>query len=328
MTLPSSIESQLAAGHRTAFSAVGIPATEQLDQIGCHRWRPSADVSLSLEDWGSLQGATLVERLRTINGEPLDVDEHLDRLRDSAGELRIQWPSYLKAELVRQCATRNAAVHAAPDFGIVILLTPGLIRRQPIGSAPTVIIHTVDLNWTQLAHWYQHGQPLVVSPNRNVPVECWSPHMKTRSRMHYFLADQHALASQMPHAGAIMLSLDGMVTESSVANLLLIDGDHLVSPPIDSVLHGLSLRRTLRLAERCGIPVRYEPIALAAAEKADGLLLTGSSACLWPASQLGQAHYANPITNPIYQRLHAAWVAELGLDYASQAIEHSLLPRG
>ncbi len=105
----------------------------------------------------------------------------------------------------------QCSVHAAPDFGIVILLTPGLIRRQPIGSAPTVIIHTVDLNWTQLAHWYQHGQPLVVSPNRTVPVECWSPHMKTRSRMHYFLADQHALASQMPHAGAIMLSLDGML---------------------------------------------------------------------------------------------------------------------
>ncbi len=200
MTQPSSIESQQATGHRTAFSAVDIPATEELHQIGNHRWRPSADVSLSLEDVGSLQGATLVERLRTIAGQPLDVEEHLARLRHSAEELAIHWPRYLTADLVHKCAQQNRPVHSAPDFGIVVLLTPGSVRSQPLGSAPTVIIHTLDLQWMQLAHWYQHGQPLIFASNCNVPVKCWSPHMKTRSRMHYFLADRQASISGLPHA--------------------------------------------------------------------------------------------------------------------------------
>lgn len=321
MTLTSSNESQQPTGHRTAFSAVDIPATEELHQIGNHRWRPSADVSLSLEDVGSLQGATLVERLRTIAGQPLDVDDHLSRLMRSAEELSIQWPRYLTADLVRQCANQNRPVHSAPDFGIVILLTPGLVRRKPLGSAPTVIIHSVDLHWPQFAHWYQYGQPLVIAANCNVPDKCWSPHIKTRSRMHYFLADRQASTSGLPHAGAVMLSVDGFVTESSVANLMLISGGQLVSPPIESVLHGLSLRRTIRLAEKCGIAVRFEPITLQAAQQGDGILLTGSSGCLWPASQLGDAVYANPTANPIYQQLHRAWVDELGLDYACQAIE-------
>lgn len=323
MKLPSSNESQLPIGHRTAFSAVSIPASARLDEIGIHRWRPSADVSLSLEDLGSLQGVTLVERLRTVGGQPLDVEEHLERLRRSAEELAIQWPAYLTSEVVIQCADRNREIHVAPDFAIVILLTPGHARALPHGSSPTVIVHSLDLNWRGLAHWYIHGQPLIVANNRNVPGECWSPHMKTRSRMHYFLADQQAAASGLPHAGAAMLSLDGDVTESSMANLLVIDGEQLISPPLDSVLQGLSLRRTVRLAEQLGIGVRYESISLAKVEGATGILLTGSSGCLWPASRLGSTVFANPTENPVYQKLRGAWADEIGMDYAAQAIEYT-----
>lgn len=328
MTLTSSIESQQPTGHRTAFSAVGIPASEELHQIGNHRWRPGADVSLSLEDVGSLQGATLVERLRTVHGRPLDVAEHLGRLKSSADELNIQWPRYLTEEVVHQCVKRNQGVHAAPDFGIVVLLTPGLMRSQPLGSSPTVIVYSVDLHWEGLAHWYRHGQSLVIAPNRNVPVQCWSPHMKTRSRMHYFLADQAAANSSMPYAGAIMLSLDGHVTETSNANLLLIEGEGLVSPPIDSVLHGLSLRRTVRLAEQNNVPVRFEPITVEAAQRASGVLLTGSSGCLWPASHIEGVGFADPTQHPVYQSLQKAWSDEIGLEYTVQAIERALVPRG
>ncbi len=54
----------------------------------------------------------------------------------------------------------------------------------------------------------------------------------------------------------VMLSVDGYVTESSMANVLLISGEQLICPPIESVLHGQSLRRTIRLAQNLGITVR------------------------------------------------------------------------
>ncbi len=323
MNRPSSIEPNYSTGHRTAFSAVGIPADKPLGEVGTHRWRPAADVSLSLEDLGSLQGATLVERLRTVAGRPLDVEEHLTRLRESAEHLSIQWPRYLNAALIEECVARNRAVHAAPDFGVVVLLTPGLARNRPLGATPTVIVHTIDLQWQQLSYWYQHGQPLVIAKNRNIPIQCWSPHMKTRSRMHYFMADQQAASSQIPFAGAIMLGLDGHVTESSVANLLVIQGEELISPPIDSVLHGLSLRRTIRLAESQSIPVRFEHITIDTAKSADGLLLTGSSGCLWVASQLDDVTYRSPLENRLYQQLNQAWSSELGVDYVAQAVQHT-----
>lgn len=284
-------------------------------------WGTLDDAKLALDDWGFVQGATLVERLRTIKGVPLDADEHLERLQNSASVLGIQWPSVLDRGLIEQCIERNSASHAAPDLAVVILLTPGRASRGPAGQHPTLIVHTTDLHWSALAHWYSHGQALVTASNRNVPAACWSTHLKTRSRLHYFLADQQAAASGIAHAGAAMLSVDGHLTESSVANLLIVDKTGLVSPPIDSVLHGLSLRRTLRLAERVRLPVRFTHISREAARAARGIILTGSSGCIWPASQLDDVRFRDPIHEAAYALLRDAWIEEIGLDYVSQAIQ-------
>lgn len=283
-------------------------------------WGPLDDANLALDDWGFVQGATLVERLRTVNGVPLDVEEHLERLRKNADVLGIQWPRALDRALVEQTIERNSAAHAAPDVAVVILLTPGRASRGPAGKHPTLILHTGDLHWPSLAHWYSQGQALVTAGNRNVPAACWSTNLKTRSRLHYFLADQEAAASGIPFAGAAMLSVDGYLTESSVANLLVVDKTGLVSPPIDSVLHGVSLRRTLRLAERVRIPVRFAHISREMAHGARGIILTGSSGCVWPASQLDDVRFRDPIHEANYALLRDAWIEDIGLDYISQAV--------
>ncbi|MGN6133125.1 MAG: aminotransferase class IV [Aureliella sp.] len=292
-------------------------------------WKPLDETALTLDDWGHLQGATLVERMRTVAGRPLDVEGHLQRLRASAEVLRITWPEHLTASLIEQCADRNRAAHrksktgALRDFGVVVLLTPGRASSGPPGSRPTLILHTTDLHWSGLAHWYQHGQALITASNRNVPGNCWSTHLKTRSRLHYFLADQQAAASGIAHAGAAMCSIDGTLTESSVANILIVDDQGLVSPPIDSVLHGLSLRRTLRLAGQLGIAARFQPISIESARSARAILLTGSSGCLWPASQLDDQRFPSPTADPTFTALRDAWITDIGLDYVQQAVEEA-----
>ncbi|MCC6507944.1 MAG: aminotransferase class IV [Pirellulaceae bacterium] len=314
---------ELAAHPRMAFCMGGLSVnsatSDSLYQSTEAHWTPLASVSLSLEDWGLVQGATLVERLRTVGGKPLDVGPHLDRLRDSAKVLGIQWPDCLTESLVMECVERNRPAHTAEDFAIVILLTPGRTGSPAGQRSPTVIVHSVDLHWAQLAHWYRYGQALITADTRNVPGECWSTHLKTRSRLHYYLADQAAARSSLPYAGAAMLSIDGYVTESSVANILMVEAGQLISPPIDSVLHGLSLRRTLRLAEQLGIPIGYRHITRAAAQAAEALMLTGSSGCLWAVSQLDDTIFADATTHSTFSRLREAWIEDVGIDYVSQA---------
>lgn len=287
------------------------------------KWQSLDNVSLALDDWGFVQGATLVERLRTVKGHPLDAQDHLVRLRSSAQLLGIRWPSELCEASIIECVARNRAAHEFEDFSVVVLLTPGRSGSQPVGEKPTSIVHTTDLNWIALKHWYTFGQPLVTAVNRNVPGQCWSPGIKTRSRLHYFLADHQANMSGLPHAGAAMLSIEGYLTETSVANILLVDGRGLVSPPIDSVLHGLSLQRTVRLAAMCGLSARFESITLDHVKQAQEILITGSSGCLWPASQLDDKVFSSPTNGPVFAQVRDAWIQEIGIDYVAQAMSNA-----
>ena len=104
-------------------------------------------------------------------------------------------------------------------------MTPGEYKTYA-GSAgaaprltPTVCVHTFPLPFELWAEKMQHGAHVVTPSIRHVPPQCYDPKIKYRSRMHYYLADQEARAGD-PEAIALLLDLDGNVTETSGANFL------------------------------------------------------------------------------------------------------------
>ena len=278
------------------------------------QWLPLAEVQLALDDWGVLQGATIVDRLRTIDGLPLDVSLHVDRLMCNCQSIGIDSPELKQlGDIIVECALHNQSRLADKDFSIVVLVTPGLISTA---NSPTMIVYVQPLNWPAIEFWHQHGQPLVIAENRNVPPACWSPQLKTRSRLQYYLADQHAIQKYGPYAGAVLLGTDGYVTETSAANIVVIDqSGHLLCPPADNILGGISLIRTLRLAQATGIKVIRQPISLAEIQEASEAILTGTSACIWPASQVGSVILSNPTERPVYRELLAKWKKDVEFDF-------------
>lgn len=289
------------------------------------QWVPEDRASLALDDWGLLQGAVVVERLRTCNLKALDLDDHLQRLCNSCALLGIAIPKHWRlAEVIEQCAHRHTAYYDQQDFSIVVLVTPGRQGQGAPGERPSLIVHTHRLDWNALHHWYVNGQPLIVSHQRNISPHCWSPHLKCRARLHYYLSDRQAEASPLQYAGAILLSLDNKVTETSVANLIIVDGkQRLVASPPDSVLQGISLKRTLRLAEKAGFAVDFQPISIETAGLASEILLTGSSGCLWPASRLGDISFQDPASRPVYSKLLDLWRNDIGLNFVQQAEQNA-----
>src|SRR5690606_32543709 len=98
--------------------------------------------------------------------------------------------------------------------------------------------------WELWAEKLQVGQHLVTPSIRHVPPQCYDPKMKYRSRMHYFLADQEARLVD-PHAAALLLDLDGNVTETSGSNFLMVERGQIISPTLRNTLPGIS-RATIR----------------------------------------------------------------------------------
>ncbi len=281
-------------------------------------WLEQRNVTISLDDYGFLQAATIVERMRTCHGVPLDVARHLQRFCQGCAALGIPpAPDDTLQSVVAECSRRNAPAFGESDFSIVLLATPG--RLSDVDRQPTRIAYPIGIDWQQLSRWYTSGQSLFIADSRNVPAQCWSPTIKTRARLQYFLADAAVAKLADQCSGAVLLDLQGNITETSVANLIIVEGKRLVSPPLTEILNGISLERTLRLGQAAGWNVVYEPVSLLRAEQSDEILLCGSTACLWPASRIGARVFEGCSQGRAFISLAELWCEDLGLDFIQQA---------
>ncbi len=281
---------------------------------------------LAIDDIGFTSGVVIVDRLRTLGGALRDLPQHITRFQQSCRAVGIALPS---SDILRvraeQCMAEERQPYGAQDYSLILVATPGRISDP--SRQPTLLMHTQSIPWKRLAHCYSPGQSLVTSTHRNVPAACWSPKIKTRSRLHYYLADQEALTrSGEPYAAGLLLSESGYVTETSSANVLLVEGQRLVSPRQGTILDGISLGRTLRLAEQCGIPLGFEDISVERAKAAEAILLCGSTGCIWPAARLDDRTYATDAPPAVVAGLVDAWKRDVELDFVAQACELASAP--
>ncbi len=288
------------------------------------RFLPASQATLSLVDAGFVLGATITEQLRTFRGQLFRLDDHLARLERSLELVGID-PGLTRrqlAEVGRELVAHNhRLVEPGDDLGLSIFVTPGLYASYalPEPARPTVCLHTYALPFRLWAAKYEEGQALAISDVCQVPAQCWSPELKCRSRMHYYLADQRAAESD-PGARAVLLDLNGYVTETSTANVLIYRAaEGLVSVPHHKVLHGISMSVLTELAETLGIAASQRELTPDDLATAEEVLLASTPFCLLPATRLAGRPIGAGRPGPVFQRLLAAWSERVGLDIAAQA---------
>ena len=87
----------------------------------------------------------------------------------------------------------------------------------------------------------------------------------------------------------LFVDLDGDVLEAATANVWIVEGDVLVTPPLDGRQLPGSVRARLLARPPEGFVAREEPVSLGRLEAADELLLTSSVSRATPAALAGRA---------------------------------------
>ena len=182
---------------------------------------------------------------------------------------------------------------------------------------PTVCAHTFPLPFGLWAKKMREGAHVVTPSIRHVPPQCFDPKMKYRSRMHYFLADHEARLVD-PEAVALLLDLDGNVTETSGANFLILERGVIVSPTLRNILPGISRQTVIELAAKLGIPFVERDIQVHSVMNAGEAFLASTPFCLLPVTRINGVTIADGQPGPIFRRLLAAWSELVGLDIAGQ----------
>jgi para-aminobenzoate synthetase/4-amino-4-deoxychorismate lyase len=97
-------------------------------------------------------------------------------------------------------------------------------------------------------------------------------------------ADREAIeALEAAHGGGPVLVIDeaGLLLEATRANVAVVFGDTVVTPPLDGrILPGVTRRHALEVAAELGMRIEIREVALVEVAGADGMVLTGSLAGL------------------------------------------------
>jgi branched-subunit amino acid aminotransferase/4-amino-4-deoxychorismate lyase len=284
---------------------------------------PASQAHLAIYDAGIVQGATVTELTRTFRQRPWRLHEHLERLFRSLRYTRMDIGMTLEqlAQISEELVAANVRLIDADDeLGVIQFVTAGeypTYAGRAARTTPTVCVHTFPLPFERWAKAMRTGAHVVTPSIRQVPPQCVDPQIKCRSRMHYFLADQEARLVDA-EAVALLLDLEGHVTETSTANILIVDKGTLVAPPVASTLPGISRAMVFELAGQLGIPFAERTLQVYNVMNADEALLTSTPYCLMPVSKINGVPIGAGVPGPVYQRLLAAWSAAVGVDIASQ----------
>lgn len=253
--------------------------------------------TIPVTDSAVVRGDGCFEVLRSYQGEPFAVDEHLDRLERSARLLELPLPSRGEVEQwIRHIANEvgEGAVRVLVTRGAGI---PGLADR------PRVIVfgHTWDppdapgrlLPVT--APWHAAGAPWDLAGAKTVS---YAPNMA---------AGRHARGSG--YDDALLVSTDGTILEGPTFSVAWVVGDTLETPGLElGILDSITRRFVLEDARRLGIEVREAAWRLSRLEDAAEIMAVSTIREIQPVVRVGALQFDE---GPVTKRLAEAFSERL-----------------
>lgn len=293
---------------------------------------PESQARLSIYDSALLMGDMAYEVTRTFHGRAFRLRRHLERLFHTLLALRID-PGLSVEEfeqvsldvLARNLSTESDDV----DWNLIqnVSRGPAAAFADAFSTAeqrPTVVVSCFPLTvkLAALSSSYATGIDLVTPAQRAIPSALIDSSLKTRSRLHFQLANMQA-ADVMPGAHAVLVDPDGYLTEGTSANLFVVRGGELHSPAERNMLPGISREFVLELAERLAIVHRTCDLTPQDAEASDEVLMTSTSIGILHARSFNGRAIGTGALGPIGERLGRAMEREVGVSFAEQASRYA-----
>lgn len=277
-------------------------------------------MKIDVDDIGFRQAVTVVERLRTYGGRPFMVSRHVDRLNRSCDYLGIDGLPVAQAihDLIEQLLANNQPIlDRVGDVGITLFATPGTTSSHH----PTFGLHVNPLDQERIRRRISIGQAVIVTDVRQPDNDSWSRSIKTRCRIHYYRADRIAAVDRSgvdrlgddrsADACGLLVDADGSVTESSIANVAIVERDKIVSPTDDQVLRGITQSFVEQLATEQNMTWTRDRIGPDRMRRADEVLLMGTDAGLWFANRVDDVTIGDGEPGPWFQTLRQSFDRKL-----------------
>jgi len=243
------------------------------------------EAQVSVFDAGFQSGDAVWEGMRVYNGKVFKLDQHLERLEESARALNIQLPGNREhiAGAIYQSLDANGFT---TDTHIRLMVTRG--RRRTSGMNPATAP--------------ERGFLVIIPENKPVEIDPTPLTLRTASVRR---PQPHVLPATLHHSNqlnsivarlevknvpgvdaALMLDEFGYVAEVDNANIFFANGKMVATPFGTACLRGITRQTVLELAEDAGYRAVEQQFALHDLYTADEVFVTGTQCELTPVTEI------------------------------------------
>jgi branched-chain amino acid aminotransferase len=263
---------------------------------------PNAKVSVF--DHGLLYGDGIFEGIRFYNGRVFRLEQHLERLWDSAHSICLEIPMSIREmsdavlETIRQNNLRDGYIRLLVTRGKGNLgLNPEQCER------PTVIIIATQIALYP-ASLYKNGLTVVTCATRRTNPGALNPAVKSLNYLNNVMARIEANLAGADEA--LMLNDAGNVAECTADNVFIIKHGQIFTPPITAgALRGITRAVVFEIASELGIKVIEAEITRHDVFTAEECFLTGTAAEVIPVARADGRAIGNGKPGPISTRIIA-----------------------
>jgi branched-chain amino acid aminotransferase len=263
-----------------------------------------ADAKISVFDHGLLYGDGIFEGIRFYNGRVFRLEEHLDRLWDSARSICLEIPLSKREmteallETIRQNDLRDGYIRQIVTRGVGNLgLNPAQCERPSV----IIIATTIALYPESL---YQKGLTVVTVATRRTNPASLNPAVKSLNYLNNVMARIEANLAGADEA--LMLNDNGNVAECTADNVFVIKHGQIFTPPITAgALRGITRSVVFEIAAELGMKITETDITRHDVFIADECFLTGTAAEVIPVIKADSRPIGSGKPGPITTRIMA-----------------------
>lgn len=262
---------------------------------------------ISVYDHGLLYGDGVFEGMRSYSGKVFRMQQHLDRLWESARAIWLTIPmsqtdlAAAVVETLRRNDIRDGYIR------LVITRGAGTLGLDPNKCPMPEIIIIADRIQLYPQEFYENGLKIVTASTiRNHP-GALSPRVKSLNYLNNILAKIEGMRAGCVEA--LMLNTKGEVAECTADNIFLIKRGALLTPPLDAgILEGITRNAVIELAQAAGVTVKEIPLTRHDVYTADECFITGSGAEICPVIEVDSRTIGDgkpgPLTKSLTRKFH------------------------
>ncbi len=267
---------------------------------------PKHEAKVSVYDHGLLYGDGVFEGMRAYGGRVFRLQQHLDRLYESARAIRLEIP--IESAALSKAVDETVARNNLSDAYIRLLVTRGAgeLGLDPAKTSDPQVIIIADRISLYPQELYDRGLEIVTASTiRNHPAAL-SPRIKSLNYLNNIMAKMEGLLAGC--AEALMLNHNGEVAECTGDNIFIVRRGELITPPKDAgILEGITRNAVIELAREHGLPVSEQTFTRYDIYVAEECFLTGSAAEVIPVIKLDGRSIGEGTVGPVTKQLHAAF---------------------